>query len=446
MDSQKYVRMWVEENLNNHELESTVSNYGPMAAFGLSAEEAVVFAKDFHAEFYMKESELENLAVKGFEFYIHKNGLNLLTKKVNSEIEDMNKAMRRLVGLDLHRLSNEELFREDLDYVIPYGNLMRSYIVTQPIYIANIEKELRRKLASFDDQEEIFSVLTTSKEEFIFSHEGDFFKKSFSELIRHEDAKIDRDILKVSLYETRTKDDRKKLRLIKEKKLSDDIVELGDALAAIGEIRMKMRLVWMPTIYFFELFLIELKSRYHISKNMLRKYDEQELMDLISSGKTVDEKILDNRLKGFAKILKDGEIVTLEGEEAAEFIKSINDVDEDLSEIRGNVASGGIAKGKVVVLSYTRSSDHAEKIRNMSGGDILVSEMTRPNIIMACQKAGAIITDEGGITCHAAIVARELKKPCIIGTKVATQVLHDGDLVEVDADRGIVKILEKDKK
>ncbi len=50
--------------------------------------------------------------------------------------------------------------------------------------------------------------------------------------------------------------------------------------------------------------------------------------------------------------------------------------------------------------------------------------------------------DEGGITCHAAIVSRELKKPCIIGTRIATKVLKDGDLVEVDANKGIVKILK----
>jgi pyruvate,water dikinase len=52
------------------------------------------------------------------------------------------------------------------------------------------------------------------------------------------------------------------------------------------------------------------------------------------------------------------------------------------------------------------------------------------------------VTDEGGVTCHAAIVAREMKKPCIIGTKIATKVLKDGDLVEVDANKGVVKILK----
>ena len=55
------------------------------------------------------------------------------------------------------------------------------------------------------------------------------------------------------------------------------------------------------------------------------------------------------------------------------------------------------------------------------------------------KKAAAFVTDGGGILCHAAIMARELKKPCVIGTKIATQVLKDGDLVEVDADKGIVR-------
>ncbi len=55
--------------------------------------------------------------------------------------------------------------------------------------------------------------------------------------------------------------------------------------------------------------------------------------------------------------------------------------------------------------------------------------------------AGAIVTDQGGLTCHAAIVSRELKKPCVIGTKIATAALKDGDLVWVDATNGIVRKL-----
>ncbi|MBU3965123.1 hypothetical protein KKA96_01965, partial [Patescibacteria group bacterium] len=72
--------------------------------------------------------------------------------------------------------------------------------------------------------------------------------------------------------------------------------------------------------------------------------------------------------------------------------------------------------------------------------------MTRPEHLMGMKKAGAIITDDGGITCHAAIIARELGIPCIIGTKIATKVLKDGDLAEVDADKGVVKIIKRAKR
>lgn len=68
--------------------------------------------------------------------------------------------------------------------------------------------------------------------------------------------------------------------------------------------------------------------------------------------------------------------------------------------------------------------------------------MTTPDFFIIIEKAKAVITDIGGVTCHAAITARELKKPCIIGTEIATKVLKDGDLVEVDANNGIVRILK----
>lgn len=76
-------------------------------------------------------------------------------------------------------------------------------------------------------------------------------------------------------------------------------------------------------------------------------------------------------------------------------------------------------------------------------GDVLVTCMTTPDFLSIMKKSAAFVTDEGGITCHAAIVARELKKPCIIGTKIATQVLHDGDEVEVDAEKGIVRVVKR---
>jgi pyruvate,water dikinase len=79
----------------------------------------------------------------------------------------------------------------------------------------------------------------------------------------------------------------------------------------------------------------------------------------------------------------------------------------------------------------------------MKNGQILVAETTSPELLPACKKAGAIVTNQGGLLSHAAIVSRELKIPCIVGVGNATDVLHDGDEVEVDADKGIVKILNR---
>jgi phosphohistidine swiveling domain-containing protein len=105
--------------------------------------------------------------------------------------------------------------------------------------------------------------------------------------------------------------------------------------------------------------------------------------------------------------------------------------------IKGSIAMKGKAKGRVkIVFDFSKS-------KKVKIGDILVAPMTTPDFISAMKRASAFITDEGGITCHAAIVAREMKKPCIIGTKIATKVLHDGDLVEVDANKGEVRIIRK---
>lgn len=104
-------------------------------------------------------------------------------------------------------------------------------------------------------------------------------------------------------------------------------------------------------------------------------------------------------------------------------------------EVKGNVAFRGKVRGKVVIIWDKSDLGKSKK------GCILVAAMTTPDFIGAMEKAAAFITDEGGITCHAAIIAREMKKPCIIGTRIATKVLKDGDLVEVDANKGTVKIV-----
>lgn len=82
-------------------------------------------------------------------------------------------------------------------------------------------------------------------------------------------------------------------------------------------------------------------------------------------------------------------------------------------------------------------------INRFKPGEILVTPMTQPDFLPAMRLSKAIVTDEGGVTCHAAIVSRELKIPCVIGTKIATKALRDGDIIEVDSNSGSIKKISK---
>ena len=107
-------------------------------------------------------------------------------------------------------------------------------------------------------------------------------------------------------------------------------------------------------------------------------------------------------------------------------------------DVKGLPASLGKATGKVKVLL----SSELDRISEVQEGEVLVSDTTNPDMTPIMKRVSAIVTDLGGVTSHAAIVTRELKIPCIVGTRNATQILKDGMMVEVDAFNGTVKIIE----
>lgn len=104
-----------------------------------------------------------------------------------------------------------------------------------------------------------------------------------------------------------------------------------------------------------------------------------------------------------------------------------------------NVLSGTVACRGKIVRGQIKKIFNSFEVSNFKVGEILVTPMTSPEYLPIMKKAKAIITDEGGLTCHAAITSRELGLPCIIGTKNATKIFKDGDIVEVDANKGIVR-------
>ncbi len=129
------------------------------------------------------------------------------------------------------------------------------------------------------------------------------------------------------------------------------------------------------------------------------------------------------------------------GKEAEIIIHEFNThfFNKDAGEVKGLIANKGSYTGTAKVLRTVFSDKVAEEMRKVKKGDVLIANTTGPEVMAACERAGAIVTDEGGITSHAAIVSRELGIPCIVGTKRATIIFSDGDIVKVDAERGVVR-------
>ena len=181
----------------------------------------------------------------------------------------------------------------------------------------------------------------------------------------------------------------------------------------------------------------ELSERYGIP----HVYLKQMLVEEVSLENLADANYINTlkqRCEGLLMYWKDGDIGAYGvGSDARKIFDSVGDAkQENVRELMVQTVLYGHVEGRVRVITSPDMAVPQEPF-------VLVVSMTSPDFVRFLSGCVAIITDEGGITCHAAILARELRKPCIIGMKVATQVLRDGDLVDVDADTGSVRILER---
>lgn len=168
----------------------------------------------------------------------------------------------------------------------------------------------------------------------------------------------------------------------------------------------------------------------------------EEIRDCLIEGKILNKKLIKDRQKkkfNFVAVCNPNKVNYYNGKEAVKFLdsQSFEKVKTDIKELKGTVACMGKVRGTVKIVLELSDMKKVQK------GDILVSNETTPDLLPAMERAAAFVTDEGGLSCHAAIVSREMKKPCIVGTKIGTKILKDGDLIEVDAEKGIVKKIKK---
>lgn len=171
-----------------------------------------------------------------------------------------------------------------------------------------------------------------------------------------------------------------------------------------------------------------------IENDLINWLSPEEFYSALKGAEIPEKNVLIERRKGYGILNNEkGSSILVGGKLKTLLKKHLPETKEE--GIKGTIAHHGKTSGKVKIIF--EPSD----IKKMQKGDVLVASETTPDFVLGLNLASAIVIDQGGITSHAAIISREYNIPCIVGTKIATKVLKDGDLVEVDADKGVVRRL-----
>ena len=264
-----------------------------------------------------------------------------------------------------------------------------------------------------------------------------YFKKR---LVKIKKENADNELKKLKNFRNYIK--KRKNEIISKKPIDQELKKLLDVIDLIAPLHDIRKELFLRSIYTIDTARAEIARRFNYTKEELTPFIVEDLLKL-NKGEKID--------KNYAKQLSKESLLMIDtkkkvwryyfGKEARTIFNKETAVRmQKISEFKGMVAAKGRAIGVVKIVHG------AKDMSKMKKGNIIVSSMTKPEFIGAIKKASAIITDEGGVTCHAAIIARELNIPCIIGTKIATKILKDDDRVEVNANHGVVKILQHAKK
>lgn len=259
-------------------------------------------------------------------------------------------------------------------------------------------------------------------------HYKDEVQKSIS-LTPQADKMIEEELARYPKLERQQK------QLIEEIKLPTDLQKYFKIARDIIWLKDFRKYCIWHGFYVLDFFTKEIAKRLNISHRQANSFLIEEVAPALVDGK-LDVDLLNERDKYCMIWADDKGQKIYYGKEARKIRQSLDleEVVVDLeSGLKGACAFPGTAKGVVKIVNEIGQID------KINDGEIMLAHTTFPALLPAMKKAAAFVTEDGGITCHAAIVAREMKKPCVVGVKNICSVLKDGDIVVVDATNGTIK-------
>jgi len=433
---------------------------------------AAFFSGDNYIHWYWNEGDMTAMRQNFFKnLKRDKNYLRKLQAQWAVKIKNFERVYRMIDRQDMKRLSDTALadsyarfydaYLEEFCCFMALGDSIsmpaESYLVPEfkqalgAGFAADFPKIMTTKYLSFIEEENIarakllkkFKAAKNISHQALAEHARQFFyitnnyarglrltSEDFRKMISQEAGKKSVDYQALAAH--RVKEKNQTLKKYKLSAWQKTLLYIMDEFFKIQDTRKKYVLI--SNFYQFE-FLREAARRLSQPFDLVKQSVFPEFSRLLA-GK-LPLKTLKERVKISACLNTDKGYEIMIGPAAEKLFAHFQKPDSGGEEIKGLAASLGKARGRVKKILKIHD------LVNMERGNIMVSSMTRPEMMPAMRLAAAIVTDEGGITSHAAIISRELGIPCLIGCKIASRTLNDGDEVEVDADKGIVRLLKK---
>jgi len=347
---------------------------------GFSFKNHLLINKDGAMSYYANKKTIKKAKEFGRKKYSDLAFIEYYEQKISETEKGLKKIVNRVKKENLTKKDNCALFSLCNDFFEKYSELVGLYRFSGPDFYENIIIDIIKKFP--EPSEESFNLF--------LSHKKDF----------NVDEKIKKQALKLN---------------------------------EIGKIRLDMHKVWQDTFNDFEKMFREISSRTDLSVLEIKNCLFSEIKEILLNDKKPDLNEIKKRIKFYNFVYQDTKFEINFNRDLIEKIEL------DLKEVKGKVAYPGKIKGNVKVILNSISKRTAQENKEIKEGVILVTGNTSPDLVPIIKKVSAIVTDEGGLLSHAATISREFKKPCVIGTKIATKIFKDGDYIEVDANKGIVR-------
>jgi len=230
---------------------------------------------------------------------------------------------------------------------------------------------------------------------------------------------------------------KKRKTIIKNLKLTKDEQSLFRAMRDGMYLKELRKSIVSQSLYYFDRVLEEICQRTGLNLRQVRFFVNQDEVNQALNKRGNWNKILNERLRLSGYFISKGETSVIVGKKAQKVFINLTRIKKDIKELKGFAAAPGKTQGIVKVVL------HPKECKKVKKGDVIVAPQVSPTYSLCIHLASALVCDGGtGITSHPATLAREAKIPCVTGTKIATRVLKDGDRVEVDGFRGVVKLLK----